>query len=209
MSESKDVTLGLLRQRPRSFKWRLTRRGLIAYEPRTATTIRLDPNETQEFLGRPVSFERLDDFAEIVHLEVSAQCQLACPYCYVHPKGGEELSTENWKRIISDLAGYGVLQVTFGGGEPTLRPDLKELALHVRRSGLNLCMTTNGMGLTAIGPDTLCLFNQVNVSYHHAAPRETLSEALSHLRGHRIPAGVNFLAIGEYVPELPRIADMA
>ena len=60
---------------------------------------------------------------------------------------GQELTTDELKLILEDLASHGVFQVTFGGGEPTLRDDLKELALHTRRLGFNLCMTTNGKAL--------------------------------------------------------------
>ena len=79
----------------------------------------------------------LDDFAEVAHLEVAARCQLACSYCYARDRPATELSTSQWKAIISDLASYGVFQITFGGGEPTLREDLKERALHAqaRRKG--------------------------------------------------------------------------
>jgi MoaA/NifB/PqqE/SkfB family radical SAM enzyme len=174
------------------------------YEPRTATTLRLDHEETKQLLGREIPFEHLDEPCEIAHLEISNRCNMACGYCYIPEKAGQELSTKQWKAILDDLAGYGIFQVTFGGGEPTLREDLKELALHVRKRGLNLCMTTNGLKLPEIGPDTLCLFNQVNVSYHGS--KEVLWRALRHLDNHGVPRGVNFLATEGYLPQLPFVA---
>jgi hypothetical protein len=186
------------------FKLRLSRQGLVAYEPRTATTVRLEPEETESFLGRSIPFTELDEFAEVVHLEIAARCQLGCTYCYARDRPTTELSTNQWKAVISDLAGYGVLQITFGGGEPTLREDLKELALHARRAGLNLAMTTNGLKLPELGPDILGLFNQVNVSYH--GDEHLLWQALWHLDANKIPRGINFLATAEYLPCLPFIA---
>ena len=211
MSKGKDTSTSscLLRRHWSRFKVRLTRTGLIAYEPRTAIAIRLDRRETQEFLGRGIQFDCLDDFAEVVHLEIAARCQLECPYCYVGHEGQHELSTAAWKRIITDLAVYGTFQVTFGGGEPTLRDDLKELALYVRRRGLNLCMTTNGVTLHSIESDVLCLFNQINVSYHHAAPSGTLVKALTQLQRCRVLAGINLLVTQEYCGEIDSIADTA
>ena len=129
---------------------------------------------------------------------------MACPYCYVHEKGGAELTTAQWNGILDDLAGYGMFQATFGGGEPMLRADLKELALHARRRGLNLCMTTNGLSLPQIGPETLCLFNQVNVSYH--GDERIVWEALNHLERHKIQRGINFVALKSCMPALPFIA---
>jgi len=143
----------------------------------------------------------------VVHLEVSARCQLTCPYCYARDQPKEEPTTAQWKAIITDLASYGVLQVTFGGGEPTLRDDLKELALHTRRLGLNLAMTTNGLKLTELGPDTLSLFNQINVSCH--GNELVVWEALCHLEKLGIPRGINFLAIQEYMPRLAIAAVLA
>ena len=84
------------------FKLRLSRRGLLAYEPRTATSIRLEPQETEDFLGRSIPFSELDDFAEVVHLEISARCQLSCAYCYARDQPKEELTTDQWKAIIAN-----------------------------------------------------------------------------------------------------------
>ena len=150
MSRSKAASTisCLLRRHSRMFKLRLSRQGLVAYEPRTATTLRLEPEETESFLGRSIPFTELDDFAEVAHLEIAARCQLACSYCYARDRPTTELSTSQWKAIISDLASYGVFQITFGGGEPTLREDLKELALHARSAGLNLAMSKATRGET-------------------------------------------------------------
>ena len=143
----------------------------------------------------------------MVHLEISARCQLHCSYCYAGGRTEEELSTAQWKAVIDDLAGYGVLQLTFGGGEPTLRSDLGELALHVRQRGLNLCMTTNGLTLCELDPGLLRLFNQVNVSYH--GDEGVLCRATKHLAEHEVPLGVNFLATEEYLYQLERVVKIA
>jgi len=206
-SKEASSTLCLLRRHSGMFKLRLSRQGLLAYEPRTATSIRLEPQETEDFLGRSIPFHELDDFAEVVHLEVSAKCQLSCAYCYARDQPSDELTTDEWKAIITGLAGYGVLQVTFGGGEPTLREDLTELAFHTRRLGLNLAMTTNGLKLTQLGPDTLSLFNQVNVSCH--GNELVVWDGLCHLERHGIPRGINFLAIQEHMACLPIAAVLA
>lgn len=152
-------------------------------------------------------FDRLDEPCEIVHLEVSNRCNLSCPYCYAGKKAGEELSTGKWTEILDDLAEYGVFQVTFGGGEPTMREDLKQLALHARRKGLNLCMTTNGLLLPELGQETLCLFNQINISHHGDA--ESLSRGIAHLQERNVPRGINFVALCRYMKDLPLISTLA
>ena len=57
-------------------------------------------------------------------------CNQKCLHCYAagQPMGQtEELSTEQWKTILQTLRSSNIPQVTFTGGEPTLRDDLVEL----------------------------------------------------------------------------------
>jgi len=65
-------------------------------------------------------------------------------------------------------------------------------------------MTTNGLELPEIGPDTLCPFNQVNVSFH--GDDTILQDALKLLMKHNVLTGVNFLALQEYLPRLSAAA---
>jgi len=76
-------------------------------------------------------------------------CNQKCIHCYaagqVHAEEAE-LSTEEWKTILDKIREAGVPQVTFTGGEPTMRDDLFELIKYARWfiSRLN----TNGAKLT-------------------------------------------------------------
>ena len=45
-------------------------------------------------------------------------------------RGSTELTSDEWKKVLSELAEIGVLQVHFSGGEPTARKDLVELVKH-------------------------------------------------------------------------------
>ncbi len=51
-----------------------------------------------------------------------------CVHCYAHAKDaffkGNELNTEEGKRLIDDLAQFGSPVMLFSGGEPVLREDL-------------------------------------------------------------------------------------
>lgn len=77
-------------------------------------------------------------------------CNQQCVHCYaagqVHADE-KELSTEEWKKILDHLREVGVPQVTFTGGEPTMREDLVELIDHARWFVTRL--NTNGIKLTA------------------------------------------------------------
>lgn len=57
-------------------------------------------------------------------------CNNQCLHCYAAEQelsGKAELSTEDWKHIIDKCRRAGIPQLTFTGGEPTLRSDLVEL----------------------------------------------------------------------------------
>jgi len=113
-----------------------------------------------------------------VHLAVTSRCAAGCEGCYLdaHPDGVEP-PAETIERAFDALAKAGVFTVAFGGGEPTLRDDLGELARAARARGLSPVVTTSGLGLGARKLEQLRAFAQVNVSYDGA------SEAYESVRG--------------------------
>ena len=97
---------------------------------------------TAEAFGIPLAV-----LAELTH-----RCPLQCPYCS-NPveldRGGSELTTEEWKKVLTELAEIGVLQIHFSGGEPTARKDLVELVQHASDVGLYSNLITSAVLLTA------------------------------------------------------------
>jgi len=86
-----------------------------------------------------------------VLLELTHRCPLACPYCSnpLQLVGlRQELDTAQWRQVLEQAAGLGVLQAHFSGGEPTLRKDLAELLAHARAHGLYCNLITSGVGLS-------------------------------------------------------------
>ena len=83
--------------------------------------------------------------------ELTHRCPLRCPYCS-NPldliRAESELDTEDWKRVFTQARALGVLQLGLSGGEPLVRKDLEELALHARSLGLYSTLVTSGLGLT-------------------------------------------------------------
>ena len=86
-----------------------------------------------------------------VLLEVTHRCPLQCPYCS-NPieldRASTELTTEEWKKVLTELAEIGVLQIHFSGGEPTARKDLVELVTHASEAGLYTNLITSAVLLT-------------------------------------------------------------
>jgi pyrroloquinoline quinone biosynthesis protein E len=83
--------------------------------------------------------------------ELTHRCPLHCPYCS-NPlemnRADEELSTDDWKRVLTQARELGVLQLGLSGGEPLVRKDLEELAAHAHGLGLYTTLVTSGLGLT-------------------------------------------------------------
>lgn len=105
--------------------------------------------------------EIVADAPYLVALNLTERCNLACAHCYLdasHLREGarDELSTDELKRILGEIAAVGPeAMVVLTGGEPTLRPDLPELARHASGLGLMVVVGTNGMSLTPDRIDTL------------------------------------------------------
>ena len=58
-------------------------------------------------------------------------CNLRCRHCYMESDGQKydgEMTTEEAKRFIDDLAEFRVPVLLFSGGEPLIRPDFFALA---------------------------------------------------------------------------------
>ena len=80
-------------------------------------------------------------------LELTYRCNLSCPYCYVgEERNKKELTTDEWKKVIDKCRKNYIPQLTFTGGEPTIRKDLIELIDYSKWFITRL--NTNGVLLT-------------------------------------------------------------
>ena len=83
-----------------------------------------------------------------VLLELTHRCPLQCPYCSNQvemERTSNELTTDEWKRVLNELAEIGVLQVHFSGGEPTARKDIVELVRHASELDLYTNLITSAV----------------------------------------------------------------
>ena len=92
---------------------------------------------------------RMDLMVSAMTKQGSWHCNQKCVHCYAAGQtlsDEKELSTDDWKKILDKCRAVGIPQVTFTGGEPTMREDLFELISYARWfiSRLN----TNGIRLT-------------------------------------------------------------
>ncbi|HEY9194402.1 MAG TPA: pyrroloquinoline quinone biosynthesis protein PqqE [Methyloversatilis sp.] len=83
--------------------------------------------------------------------ELTYRCPLHCVYCY-NPvdfaSTADELSTEDWFRVLREARELGSVQCGFSGGEPMLRDDLELIVAEASRLGYYTNLLTSGVGLT-------------------------------------------------------------
>ena len=119
----------------------------IAYrEEVTADVHYMNIGEYAPYMQAP---HRMDIMVSAMTKNGSWHCNQKCVHCYAAGQdlsGEEELSTDDWKKILDACRAAGIPQVTFTGGEPTMREDLFDLITYARWfiSRLN----TNGIRLT-------------------------------------------------------------
>ena len=82
--------------------------------------------------------------------ELTYRCPLQCPYCS-NPveiaKYKDELSTEDWIRVMRQARKMGAAQLGFSGGEPLARRDLEALIGEARSLGYYTNLITSGVGM--------------------------------------------------------------
>lgn len=82
--------------------------------------------------------------------ELTYRCPLQCPYCS-NPveiaKYKDELSTEDWIRVMRQARKMGAAQLGFSGGEPLARRDLEALIAEARSLGYYTNLITSGVGM--------------------------------------------------------------
>ena len=82
--------------------------------------------------------------------ELTYRCPLQCPYCsnpVEMAKYKNELTTEDWFRVMQQARKMGATQLGFSGGEPLVRKDLEDLIKEARRLGFYTNLITSGVGM--------------------------------------------------------------
>ncbi|MDO8489103.1 MAG: radical SAM protein [Candidatus Omnitrophota bacterium] len=96
--------------------------------------------------GKPADTNR-----PIVVWNSTRRCNLKCIHCYIDAKrtpDAGELTTQEAKNLIDDLAAFGAPVFLFSGGEPFIREDLFELGKYAKERGLRTVISTNGTLIT-------------------------------------------------------------
>src|SRR4051812_26596475 len=187
-----------------------------APDPADGLAVLESRGSTAETFGIPLAV-----LAELTH-----RCPLQCPYCS-NPveldRSGKELTTEEWKKVLSELAEIGVLQVHFSGGEPTSRKDLVELVKHANDAGLYTNLITSAVLLTRDRLSDLADAGLCHVQISFQGTEQGLSDRVAGYKGahHKkievakwtreldLPLTVNAVMHRQNLQQLPDIIQMA
>lgn len=80
----------------------------------------------------------------VVSIALTNICDLKCHFCYA-PKNKDTFSYSELQHLLKELDKLGVLEVTFGGGEPLIYPKFHKLCSWVwNNTKLGISFTTHG-----------------------------------------------------------------
>jgi len=164
------------------------------------------------------------DKRPVVVWNMTRRCNLKCIHCYSSSRNipyRDEMTTEEGKALIADLAAFGSPVILFSGGEPLIRRDLPELAQYAVDRGMRAVISTNGTLLTR---ERIRVFREIGLSYigvsldgleeTHDFFRGVPGTFVRTMRGIRaardagIKVGVRFTVNRHNVKDIPAIFDL-
>ncbi len=140
-----------------AIKWRRQRRrGASEFKRNLLINKRKEPvqdiSNKENYYSAPLS----------VIWELTYNCNLRCKHCLV--SAGiplqNELSLEEIKKIIGQLAQMKVFSITFSGGEPLLRKDFFEILRYASKLNIGVKFSTNG---TLVNDQVIKELDSINV----------------------------------------------
>jgi len=112
--------------------------------------------------------------------ELTYACNLACVHCLSSSgrRDPEELTPDEARRVVDELAAMQVFYVNIGGGEPMLRPDFFDLVGYAVDQRVGVKFSTNGTRLTAERARRLAAMDYVDVQVSLDGAIHTTNDAL-------------------------------
>ena len=105
------------------------------------------------------------DKKPVVVWNCTRRCNLRCAHCYsgsADRRYAGEMTTDQGRAMLDDLAAFGCPVILFSGGEPLLREDLFDLAGRAVELGMRAVISTNGTRITA---DVAERLRRIGLSY--------------------------------------------
>ncbi|MGZ7168970.1 MAG: radical SAM protein [Halobacteriota archaeon] len=164
------------------------------------------------------------DHGPVIVWNVTRQCNLACPHCYIDADSltsTQELTGDEARLLIDDAATLRSPIILLSGGEPLMRDDIFDLSAYAVSRGLRVGLSTNG---TLITQDVAKRIAETGISYvgvsidgtastHDAFRKREGSFAaaikgLEKARDVGIKTGIRFTVNKHNVLDLPAVTDL-
>ena len=157
-----------------------------------------------------------------VNAELTRACNLRCTYCFnlSGSRMPNELSLDEWKRVIDIAVEMGAKSFLFTGGDPMSRPDTKEIIRYALDMGVESSILANGHNLHELGAEILGRMKRVQISLDsvsretHDARRgrgswQDAINAIEYVNGIGTPVELSITVSQETLQELDGIAKLA
>ncbi len=155
--------------------------------------------------------------------ELTYACNLSCIHCLSASgkKRAHELTTEECRSVIDQMAENHVFQCNIGGGEPFLRPDFLDLMEYAHSYGIVTCISTNGTLIdddSANRLDRNLVYIQVSVDGATETSNDKIRgqgsfrramKAIEKLTGKGIEVSINTVLTRFSFPELDSLSHLA
>lgn len=153
-----------------------------------------------------------------VSIALTNICDLKCHFCYA-PKNRETFSFDYLISLCSELDRLGVLEITFGGGEPTLFPQFVELCNWIwDNTSLGISFTTHGHHVNQSFINSIkdkissIRFSIDGIEPYYSKIRgkklDNLISTIKYLDG-KIPFGINCVVSKNNTEELKNVIELA
>jgi len=138
------------------------------------------------------------------HIDITWRCNERCVHCYLEHDAKGEMSTDEIKDLIRQLADVGTFFLSISGGEPLLRRDCFEILEYARALRFNVKLKTNAVMIGAKEAVRLRKLGieQVQISLYSHRPEvhdaitklpgslRRTSKAIEHLKANNIKVSI-------------------
>lgn len=161
--EYEGVSKEVLQTNLRDFLEDLWRRGFVQYTGGDLRSEKSDAITSVEADGHFSFSEELHHLAAERRIPISAgleltqRCHLKCLHCYIDNQPSErdeELSTREWRNVLTQAAKAGCLWLLITGGDPLLRRDFCEIYRCAKELGMIVTVFTSATNLSERIADT-------------------------------------------------------
>lgn len=153
-----------------------------------------------------------------VSIALTNRCNLDCYYCYA-PKNNSALPIQFVKDVAVKLDELGTLELTFGGGEPFIYPEIIDLIQWLwQNTKLGINITTNGLLLNSdiinsIKEKVSSLRFSIDglESKYSAVKKHELTELIKKIKllNGSIPFGINIIANPYSIIDVEKVIELS